>query len=419
MNGSQRPYKALFGGSAADPDVHHTLDLSGSVLSGYDDNVVGAGSGDAPLSPFNTTGFYSGYSGMLSYSWNSKDVQIGATAGTDGRYYADLSKFVGVNTYGGIGMFASLGERTRISLNQSVSYSPAYLYGLFPPLASSIPGNVVGIGDPLGDEHMMVYDTTGTVTRNISRHGSLEAEGSYRVSDYSQSMALSKGLKSYSIGGRYRHTLTRYASLRLGYAYRRGSYTFQSDLSRPTTIHDIDVGLDYRRPLSLTRRTTLDFAVGTSIVSTPLAGDANTELQYHVLGDVGLTHQMGRTWSTRIAYSRGVDFAAGFAQPILSDAVNASLAGFFSRRLDFDATGGLSIGNSGFSEGPASQNFKAYNASARLRYALGSSWALFGEYTYYRHDLGTVLIVAEGVPPNLDRNSIQGGVTLWLPLYRR
>jgi hypothetical protein len=46
-------------------------------------------------------------------------------------------------------------------------------------------------------------------------------------------------------------------------------------------------------------------------------------------------------------------------------------------------------------------------------------WALFGEYSYYKHDLGDVLIVAQGVPPILDRNSVRVGLTLWVPLLRR
>ena len=104
---------------------------------------------------------------------------------------------------------------------------------------------------------------------------------------------------------------------------------------------------------------------------------------------------------------------------MFSNALTGSLSGFFSRRVDFNASGGMSIGDAGVSAQSTARGFKAYNASARVRYALASMWALFGEYSYYKHDLGDVLIVAEGVPSNLDRNSVQAGLTLWFPLLRR
>jgi hypothetical protein len=420
VNGSQRPYKALFGGSAADPDVRHSFDVSVSVLEGYDDNAV-EGSGTTQ-SLLNQTGLYTGMAGNLSYAWHNKSVQVGATAGTDMRYYADESEFIGVSHSGGFGFSAALGPRTNLSANQSVSYSPAYLYGVFTPLGPVTPGEVIGVGDPLGDEHVYIYDTSVNFTRGISPRGSIEALGTFRYSDYNQqSTSLSQDLRSYSVGGRYRHNLTRYAALRLGYVYRKGSYGLVGDLSRPAAVHDIDVGVDYKRPLSLTRRTTVDFGVGSSIVNMPAVASTDSSLQYRVVGDLGLTHQMGRTWSARVAYNRGVGFTEGFAQPTFSDAVTGSVSGFFSRRVDFTAGGGLSIGDAGLSAGTgtADRGFRAYTGSARVRYGLGAMWALFGEYSYYKHDLGDVLIVAQGVPPILDRNSVRVGLTLWVPLLRR
>src|SRR5262245_55303282 len=96
---SQRPYKGLFGGSAADPEIRHSLDTSLSVLGGYEDNAVGSTAG-APLSPLYQTGFYTGFSGTLAYSWQGKSVQVGASVGTDLRYYTDQGEFIGANQFG-------------------------------------------------------------------------------------------------------------------------------------------------------------------------------------------------------------------------------------------------------------------------------------------------------------------------------
>ena len=234
-------------------------------------------------------------------------------------------------------------------------------------------------------------------------------------------------LRSYSAGGRFRYEFSRYGSLRLGYVYRQGQYGFVRT-NAATAIHDIDVGVDYDRPLSLTRRTTIDFSTGSSVVTIPvlslLAEDARqTETQLRIVGEVGVTHEMGRTWRLRLGYNRGVGFAEAFAQPVFADGLNASLNGFFSRRVDFSLNGGFSSGNVGLGAGGASQtsnsSFRTWNLSARSRYALGSMWALYGEYPYYSQDLGSATIVPAGVPPVLERQTIQGGLTFWLPLSRR
>ena len=282
MSGSQRPYKALFGGSAADPDIRHSFDVATSVLGGYDDNAADA-AGGSPESPLYQSGFYTGFSGTVAYSWQGKSVQVGASLGTDVRYYTEEDEFIGANQFGGIGFSAALGERTRVSANQSVSYSPAYLYSLFPASGPVTLGAPVGVGDPLGEEHVWIYDTTANLTRDVSRRGSIEVLGDFRYSDYNQAGTVGRDLKSYSAGARYRHGMTRYAALRLGYVYRKGSYGFGTDVTRPTVVHDIDVGVDYKRPLSLTRRTTVNFGVGSSIVNTPI-DPTRPRSQYRVVG---------------------------------------------------------------------------------------------------------------------------------------
>jgi hypothetical protein len=182
-------------------------------------------------------------------------------------------------------------------------------------------------------------------------------------------------------------------------------------------VHDIEAGFDYRRALSLTRRTTFDFSVGSTVVNAPAAEQSSTELAYRVVGDVGLNHEMGRTWRTRVAYNRGVDFSEAFAQPVFSDGLNASVTGFFSRRVDFRGNAGVSVGDIGL--GVVRSRFRAYSASANVRFALAEQWALLGNYQYYFHDLGQVLIVPEGVPSNVGRNTVSVGLTFWVPFLGR
>jgi hypothetical protein len=430
VNGATRPYRALFGGSTSNPDVHHSFDVTTSVWAGYDDNSVPGVADDTIVSPLLQTGGYLGLSAGVAYGWRSRRVQVGANFGSSTRYYEDISRFYGTTHTASIGMAAQVGERTRLFANQSVSRAPSYLYSLVPNLDESIPGTIVGGGSvPLGDLPVYVYDTTASAEYSVTRRGSLEGLASYRFSDFEETgVATTQALRSYAVGGRFRQGLTRYASLRLGYVYRQGHYNFARG-NAFVGVHDIDVGVDYARALSLTRRTTLDFGTGSTIVTIPVIDaavdpSAITELQFRVVGNVGLTREMGRTWKLRGSYYRGVGFAEAFAQPVFSDSVNASLNGFLSRRVDLSVNGGFSRGDVGLGRTPNGQealnsSFKTWTFSARTRYALGAMWALYGEYLYYSQDLGSSFIVPTGVPSVVDRQTIQVGLTLWVPLLRR
>ena len=344
VNGSTRPYRALFGGSTADPDVHHNLELTLSVLGAYDDNVFGADSGEPGLagSPYQESGFYSGYLGAATYGWRARRIQIGANVSTEARYYAERAQFIGVSHAAGFGVAAELGRRTNLLVNQSFSVSPAYLYGVFPELGPVAVGDVIGVGEPISGRQVHVFNSSASLNHGFTSRASVELIAELRYSDFEYAAGPVKSLRSYGVGGRYRHGLTRNAALRLGYVYREGAYGVTAD-RRPSALHDIDAGLDYRRALSFSRRTTLNFGMGSTLSSAPVvAGSASDqtsgpELQYRLVGDVSLTHEMGRTWRASLAYNRGVGYSEAFVQPVYSDGVNAVVTGFFNRRTDFSA----------------------------------------------------------------------------------
>jgi hypothetical protein len=183
-------------------------------------------------------------------------------------------------------------------------------------------------------------------------------------------------------------------------------------------VHDIDIGVDYHRPLSLSRRTHFDFGVGSAIVNVPQLPGVPARRQFGLLGNALLSHDMGRTWRARLAYNRGAGFPGGFSQAVFSDALTASLEGFLSRRVDFSTNGRFSSGSLA-STSQAAAGFNQYSASARLRSAITPVLALFGEYAYYHYDLGAAVATAPGVPPQLQRNTVRAGLTVWLPLVRQ
>lgn len=423
--GAGRPYRALFGGSAAKPDVRHSFDLVGAAFGGYDDNELPSGMlvGAGIASPLLRTGAYSGASVNATYSWQGRRAQIGASLGTSARYYPDTSDLIGTGHHGAVGVSAEIGRRGRIVVTQSISLAPSYLYSLMPTGGRIVLGSSIGGGEfPVGGEDVQVYDTAATVTYTVTRRSSVEAVSSYRFSDFRghQTPTLD-GLRSYSAGGRFRYGLSRHASLRLGYVYREGRYGLNDPLranaSRNTAVHDLDVGVDYRRALSLTRRTSIDFGTGSAIVSAPVDGAEDPAIQYRLVGNIGVMREFGRTWHARLGYNRGVEFAEAFNRPVFTDAVLTTVTGFVTRRLDFNAAASVAAGEVGLAEG--SSRFRTWSVTTRMRYALSASLALYGEYLYYAQDLGHATIVPAGLPSQLGRQTARVGLTVWVPLIRK
>jgi hypothetical protein len=108
----------------------------------------------------------------------------------------------------------------------------------------------------------------------------------------------------------------------------------------------------------------------------------------------------------------------GFSQPVFSDALTTSVEGFFSRRVDFRASGGVAIGAVGITSN-VGNDFRTYTANTQLRIAINPVWAITGEYLYYKYDFGSAVVSVPVVAQKLDRNSVRLGLTLWLPLVRR
>jgi hypothetical protein len=77
---------------------------------------------------------------------------------------------------------------------------------------------------------------------------------------------------------------------------------------RPRVLHNVQAGINYGRPLSISRRTSFSFSTGSAIavrddLSNPDAAPATTA---RLTGNASLTHELGRTWTARATYRRGL-----------------------------------------------------------------------------------------------------------------
>ena len=205
---SMRPYKALFGGATNNPSVRHSLDLSVSVAEGYDDNVLanGGGLGANTGTDSQLSGLFTNIDPGLTYAWTGKTVQFSAFGSTSVRYYQKDHQFLGSTFYGAIGLSAGA-ERTRFTFTQSVNYSPAYFYGLFPSFMSSdVVDTVTTVGAgsdyAVNSDSVLVYETSANLTRSLTSRSTFNLLGTFRYSDLSQIVG-GQDLQAYSAGGRY------------------------------------------------------------------------------------------------------------------------------------------------------------------------------------------------------------------------
>ena len=405
----ERPYRGLFRGGAQDQLGGSALTLDLSLGGGYDDNVFADAVGGTVTDTATwDSGVFGRVTAALTYTKETERASMGATLATDARYFPDFeTEFYGAHT-ASIGGELPLGRATRLRADQVISYQPFLTLELFPSL--STPG--VGISEPAAQENATPFDesilylTSVELSQQTSRRGELTFSYDHELDDFADT----SDFRRQAVLGRYTHEISRGLGVRLGYGYSVGSFSGQRDQDQ-LRGHIIDVGIDYDKALSLSRRTTLSFTTGTSAVST-LDGT-----RYGVIGDVHLNHEIGRTWNTSLAYARNVTFVRTFQEPFFSDSVGAEISGLVTRRLEFDLTGAATFGTVG--SGGGEDGFTTYGGSTSLTYGMTRHLALVATYAYYRHSFESGVTLPTGLSPEADRQSAALALAMWFPLYQR
>jgi hypothetical protein len=126
---------------------------------------------------------------------------------------------------------------------------------------------------------------------------------------------------------------------------------------------------------------------------------------------------MGRTWTTAVAYQRGVQFLEGWPDPLLSDSASASLGGSISRRLQFSASLRASTGRTALRAD--NNGFNLYHGGANLSYALNRHVSVGAMYSTYHHRFAEGVNLPPGFGPWFDRHRIIAQVSVWAPLFTR
>lgn len=415
---SSRPFRGLFGGIAPDRQARERLEFTLSVGEGYDDDVFFELRRGTLRSAGGTRGFYSMLAATGEYDKHGQRVRFAASASAMLRYYNQLSEVKTLGQTAGLGVSTAISRRTTFTVNQTVAYSPSYLYSLFPVVQSPD----LGEGAPAAPDYATAnlasysYGTRAELRQALASRGAVFANANFRYLDYVHGNPLRRNALTYGAGAGFSRGVAQHSSFTTRYRYRVSDLTYRA---ATTTEHGISMGFDYGRALSSVRSVDLRFDIGASTIDFPeIEGDpVHSGRRSRLTGGAAVGYRFNRTWWLRGTYSRDVEYLTEVPQPLFTSGGTASVTGLFTRRLDFLAAGGYARGTSALYRGYLP--FETYTANLQLRYALSSALAAHAEYLYYFYNFRGVSPLPLTLPPEFERQGVRAGITLWLsPLQR-
>jgi hypothetical protein len=399
------------------------VDLVIQVFGGYDDDVLAEGSGGAPnqrrLSS-SAAGLATGVGAAITYSRPGLLVNrpgakgdFKAIADSSIRYYPGLDNLTGQYHRFGLQLSAPVNRRLTLYASPRADYSPRYAFEL---LSGPLPADPESAPSTFTSEHAPApavdysvvannsfrYGAVGGAELRLGTQSSLTVDGGYtkRRSDIA-----AFDMEVRNAGVSFEHRFTRSAGLELGYSYIDGN----NASALATRAHNIDIGIDYRRPLSQTRRTFVSFNTGSTVAESEIGGR-----RMQAIGSASLVHYIKRTWTALVEYRRRLHYVEGFDRPLFGDAVTTGFNGLLSRQMELVVRASYTNGSVGVRAN--APRFESYTASARVRRALSRRLAGYAEALFFHYAFDDAALRPPGIPQTFDRVAVRCGLSLWVPL---
>jgi len=360
---------------------------------------------------------------VLDYGWEGRSVQVQAAGRSAVRYYAALDTIRTVSHSAAGAVSARLPARSAVRFTQTAAYTPSYLYGLFPGFETTTPVDALPPSPDYAVDgaESYAYGTGMTVIYNVLGKNSLSATVERQQSETRGGMGTLQDLDVYATESQYSRRVGRHTVASARYRYRVGDVAPGDGATSGARMveHGVELGADYRRPLSATRQLTVEGRVGSAALLLPdgVRAVSVTRKPYRVLGDMAIGYQFKRTWRARATYRRSIEYVAGLAEPVSTDGMTARVEGWPARRIDVLASAGYSSGESTWN--PSSMVFDTYTGNLKLRYVLTRVLSVYFEYLYYFYDFRGTMLLGPGIPRRLERNGGRAGFTLDVPALRR
>jgi len=370
-------------------------------------------------------GFSTALTAAADYARNRQSIQLAGSALTSFKYYPQLDEVAAVSHSASLGAAVRLPKHGSLQASQSVAYSPAYLYQLFPTAAVPVSQETI----PANPDYRVTaadsysYQTNAAVAFGSVRSFRVTTTADYIHSDFQNQIAARSNLTVYAIGAKGSRTVSRNTGLAVEYQYRTGEFGF----SGTSTEHRVTIGVDYSRALSKKRRATLHFKLTPSTLEVPesvlaalvidaVPGTGNGR-EYLLQGEAGVDYEFRTNWRATGNFSRGVEYLPLLHAPVFADAARAQLTGLITRRIDLSSVAGYATGASAIYL--STQDLETRTFDVKLRYALKRSFALYTEYFYYYYDLRGQVGLAPGQPSVFGEHAIRAGFTLFAEPLRR
>jgi len=345
-------------------------------------------------------------------------VQFRVSLASTGRYYGELHEFVAMNHSATAAVAVQLTRSTSFSLSPSVSYSPTLFSGVFDGIG--VPST--GDNEPLpvsnyllNSNRSYVYGGAANLTHQFTARAAMVFDAGFRYTDFTRNEAGYTDVRSSGVGGTFTYSTSRNVKLRFGYRMDQGQYAGFPQ----STQHNLDLGVDYTKPISRTRNTAINISIGPVVGNAAVSSNQTQELQPQLqfVVNSSVRHQLGRTWVVQGGYRRGVGYFQGFQAPSFTGAYTANAGGFLNLRTDTSFSAAYSSGESIYTGVPS--RFTTYTADTQLRLALTRHWAAYVAYSLYDYRFDQSMPLPPSVPPGLKRNTVRTGLTLWIPVRHR
>jgi hypothetical protein len=412
--------QGLFGGPLSETGRGQRFNVTFMVSQAYDTEIPAELRARLPQNDPQLGGFSTMLGTSAEYTNTGRRGQIVGSGQTSFRYSRQLAEVAPVSHSGAIGARVNLSRTASVEANQTVAYSPSYLYQLFPGVTPPGLGEAVAAAPEFRVDQTDSYNygTTGTLAVGSERGNRFTASADYQHTEYRGDIVTRPNLTTYGRRAGYSRGVGRNVTVSTEYEYRTGQFEFGD-----AKEHRVNIGADYSRALSSTRRATFRIRLSPSFMDIPeddpdalvtgrvrrLQADGTAEFQLH------------RAWQTGASYRRNTEYTPAFLEPVLTDSISAQVTGLITRRLDVTASTGYARVGSALNRGdtplePESQ-LDTYVVTVKLRYAMSRRLALYTEYLYYVYELRGETLLAPDLPPTFEQSGIRVGLVFALPLF--
>ena len=395
-------FRGLF--RAADPALTstHRIDFVAAVFAGLSRGDFEINdSGEIPL----LASSYVGISPVLSYIYSGNRFTFDSTTGGSFLHYSNIPGFRGTRYFQRLSVRGKIAEQTTLGVRGGVSYSPLYSFSLAVNPAAEEDALDLGDQEPfVAARENLRADAHVELTHRMSERSQLVADYSIaRTTFFGDGF----GQASHRAGVNYGRSLTPNARLQLGYAFNYWHYPGAD--AAPFIGHDVRAGVGYNRPLPGSPRTQFGFDFGSALAQQP------GTVRVDVTGTAFLAHQLTRRVSLVGSYYRGFDVRPGFQEPLyfFSDTAAVSSTIVLGRRAVASLVGSYVSGT--FSADTYGQKARSWNGSGSVSFGINALMSTYVQGTLTNQRLSEELGPLTGLPTLIDRYTLTGGFTLWLP----